>query len=53
MADYSTAITDRSENDLRRFRELDNKRFTDMTPAERAEWLAGLKATYKTDSYSH
>ena len=46
MADYSTAITDRSENDLRRFRELDAKRFIDMTLAERAEWLAGLKATY-------
>lgn len=44
--DYSTAITDRSENDLRRFLELDAKRFSDMTLAERAEWLAGLKATY-------
>lgn len=44
--DYSTAVTDRSENDLRRFRELDNKRFIDMTRAEKIEWLAGLKATY-------
>lgn len=44
--DYNTAITDRSENDLRRFLELDAKRFTDMTLAEQAEWLAGLKATY-------
>ena len=44
--DYSTAITDRSENDLRIFRQLDAKRFSDMTLAERAEWLAGSKATY-------
>ena len=44
--DYKTAITDRSENDLRRFRELDAKRFSDMALAERSEWLAGLKATY-------
>lgn len=44
--DYSTAITDRSELDLRRFRELDAKRFSDMTAAEQAEWLAGSKATY-------
>lgn len=44
--DYSTAITDRSENDLRRFRELDTKRFSDMTVEEQAEWLAGSKATY-------
>lgn len=44
--DYNTAITDRSENDLRRFRELDAKRFNDMTQAEKIEWLAGLRATY-------
>ena len=44
--DYSTAITDRSENDLRRFRELDAKRFSGMTREEQTEWLAGLKATY-------
>lgn len=45
--DYGTAITDRSENDLMRFLELDAKRFFDMmTIEEQTEWLAGLKATY-------
>lgn len=44
--DYSTAITDRSDADLLRFRELDAKKFKDMSASERAEWLAGLKATY-------
>lgn len=44
--DYKTAITDRSELDLMRFRELDAKRFNDMTPQEQAEWLAGSKAAY-------
>lgn len=44
--DYSTAITDRQDADLLRFRELDAKRFSDMTAEEQAEWLAGSKATY-------
>lgn len=44
--DYETAVTDRSAADLARFRELDAKRFSDMTEAERAEWLQGSKAAY-------
>ncbi len=44
--DYRTAITDRSAADLARFRELDTKRFSDMTEEERIEWLQGSKATY-------
>ena len=44
--DYTTAITDRSENDLMRILELDAQRFVDMTLEEQTEWLAGLKATY-------
>lgn len=44
--DYTRAVTDRSQEDLERFRELDAKLFSAMTEEEKAKWLAGLKATY-------
>lgn len=44
--DYTRAVTDRSQEDLERFRALDAKLFSAMTDEEKAKWLAGLKATY-------
>lgn len=45
-ADFSKAIVDRDQADLERFRQLDKKKFGDMTDEEQAEWLLGSKATY-------
>ena len=39
-------ITDRTQADVERVRELAAKGFAAMTAAERAEWLAGMKGAY-------
>ena len=39
-------ITDRSANDVARWKELRNKGWSQMTAAERAEWLAPMKGSY-------
>lgn len=41
-----TLITDRTEADVERARELAAKGFSAMTAAEQAEWLAGMKGAY-------
>lgn len=40
-------ITDRSEADVERWRELRDKGYAAMTAAERAEWDSGMKGAYK------
>ena len=45
--DFTTLITDRTILDVRRWENLRNKGFLNMTDAERAEWLAGdMKGAY-------
>lgn len=39
-------VTDRSSNDVARWRELRDKGWTQMTAAERTEWLAPMKGAY-------
>lgn len=41
-----TLITDRTQADVDRVRELTAKGFAAMTAAERTEWLAGMKGAY-------
>lgn len=41
-----TLVTDRTQADVERVRELAAKGFAAMTAAERAEWLAGMKGAY-------
>lgn len=41
-----TLVTDRTQSDVERVRELASKGFAAMTAAERAEWLAGMKGAY-------
>lgn len=41
-------ITDRSTADVARWRELRNKGWSQMTAAEREEWLAPMKGAYNT-----
>lgn len=41
-----TLITDRTQADVERVKELAAKGFTAMTAAEQAEWLAGMKGAY-------
>lgn len=41
-----TLITNRTQADVERVRELAAKGFAAMTAAERAEWLAGMKGAY-------
>ena len=41
-----TLITDRTQVDVERVRELAAKGFSAMTADERAEWLAGMKGAY-------
>lgn len=41
-----TLITDRTQADVERARELAAKGFAAMTADERAEWLAGMKGAY-------
>lgn len=45
--DFSTLITDRTQADFKRWEALRNKGFSNMTDAERAEWLADdMKGAY-------
>lgn len=39
-------ITDRTQTDVRRWRELRNKGWSNMTAEERAEWESSLKGAY-------
>lgn len=41
-----TLVTDRTQADVERVRELAAKGFAAMTAAERAEWLTGMKGAY-------
>lgn len=41
-----TLVTDRTQADVERVRELAAKGFAVMTAAEQAEWLAGMKGAY-------
>lgn len=41
-----TLVTDRTQADVERVRELAEKGFTAMTADEQAEWLAGMKGAY-------
>lgn len=41
-----TLVTDRTQADVERVRELAAKGFAAMTAAEQAEWLAGMKGAY-------
>lgn len=41
-----TLVTDRTQADVERVRELASKGFAAMTAAEQAEWLAGMKGAY-------
>ncbi len=41
-----TLVTDRTQADVERVRELAVKGFAAMTAAEQAEWLAGMKGAY-------
>lgn len=41
-----TLVTDRTQADVERVRELAAKGFSAMTAAEQAEWLAGMKGAY-------
>lgn len=41
-----TLVTDRTQADVERVRELAAKGFAAMTSDERAEWLAGMKGAY-------
>ena len=45
--DFSTLITDRTAEDVKRWETLRNKGFANMTEEERAEWLAdNMKGAY-------
>ena len=41
-----TLVTDRTQADVERVRELAAKGFAAMTAAEQAEWLTGMKGAY-------
>ena len=41
-----TLVTDRTQADVERVRELTTKGFAGMTAAEQAEWLTGMKGAY-------
>ena len=47
-----TLVTDRTQADVERVRELAAKGFAAMTADEQAEWLAGMKGTYNADRKS-
>lgn len=40
-------VTDRSQDDVNRWKELHDKGWEAMSAAERAEWTAGMKGAYK------
>lgn len=46
MAVIDTLVTDRTEADVSRYSELRDKGWAEMTTAEKAEWVAGMKGAY-------
>lgn len=46
MSVIDTLVTDRTEADVSRYSELRDKGWAEMTTAERAEWVAGMKWAY-------
>lgn len=46
MSVIDTLVTDRTEADVSRYSELRDKGWAEMTTAERAEWVAGMKGAY-------
>lgn len=46
MSVIDTLVTDRIEADVSRHRELTDKGWAEMTTAEKAEWVAGMKGAY-------
>ena len=46
MSVIDTLVTDRTEADVSRHRELTDKGWAEMTTAEKAEWVAGMKGDY-------
>lgn len=46
MSVIDTLVTDRTEADVSRYSELRDKGWAEMTAAERAEWVAGMKGAY-------
>lgn len=46
MSVIDTLVTDRTEADVSRHRELTDKGWAEMTTAEKSEWMAGMKGAY-------
>ena len=46
MSVIDTLVTDRTEADVSRYSELRDKGWAEMTTAEKAEWVAGMKEAY-------
>lgn len=46
MSVIDTLVTDRTEADVSRYSELRDKGWAEMTTAEKAEWVAGMKGAY-------
>lgn len=46
MSVIDTLVMDRTEVDVSRYSELRDKGWAEMTAAERAEWVAGMKGAY-------
>lgn len=46
MSVIDTLVTDRTEADVSRHRELTDKGWAGMTAAEKAEWMSGMKGAY-------
>lgn len=49
MSVIDTLVTDRTEADVSRYSELRDKGWAEMTTAERAEWVAGMKGLTTPD----
>lgn len=47
MIDMLNLITNRTAQDVARWKELHNKGWDAMTPEEQSEWLAGMRGAYK------
>ena len=50
MSVIDTLVTDRTEADVSRHRELRDKGWAGMTAAEKAEWMSGMKGAYNPNS---
>ena len=50
MSVIDTLVTDRTEADVSRHRELTDKGWAGMTAAEKAEWMSGMKGAYNPNS---